>query len=638
MRYSAVAMVRRRRWVLAGLLLLTLGPVPLVGWLGDRGLRSLEERHAELARAETLAELGEELTGVLAELGLEPFDAVPPLARGALVMPLRSDDPSEDPTGIALAPAGEALSHPEAMRAARLAGEGRVGEALEVLGGLMRDADPRHQAVGFLQAAEVMHNSGRPERAVDLARRAEAALAQSESEAWPRWARASRMLLEGDRYLAEEEAETWVEAVCERPTDLEELVLLGQLLGRLPDPGPAEADGVIWARAGWLDERRAWPRWRRLLLPRAAAMPPVSPPTLLPTPDGWFLVRGDAGLSALRVVGLGSWLEAWRGDDGASAHLPGTDARTGSALASRVRLSALPGATRWPIDLGDLEVEVIFAKAQLFGAWNPRFLLFAALFAYAALGLLALRALLAQERQARRLATARGDLIAEVTHELRTPLTVLRMYAESLAGERVPPEAEREYLNTIQRESIRLGELVDRVAEAAREEEVSPTEARVLDPGPIVERVARDFGELIEKDGGSVRFEAQGDAARVRGDEEELRRIVEILLDNAVRYSLAPARVEIGARVEEDRWICTIRDHGPGLPEDEPERLFERWVRGKSAPGRGAGMGLYLARRGAGTLGGVLTLETPESGGTRARLELPLCVEGNEGGDDCHAS
>jgi len=314
--------------------------------------------------------------------------------------------------------------------------------------------------------------------------------------------------------------------------------------------------------------------------------------------------------------------------------LPGT---RDSPPATIVELAAQPNAGRWPIDLGELEVEVIFADVELFGAWNPRLLLFAALFAYAALGLLALRALLAQERQARRLATARGDLIAEVTHELRTPLTVLRMYAESLAGKRVPPEAEREYLNTIQRESIRLGELVDRVAEAAREEEASPGEARVLDPDRVVERVVHEFATMARTDGGAVRFENCGGAARIRGDEEELRRIVELLLDNAVRYSPAPVRVEVSAQRGECRWTCTIRDHGPGLPEGDRERLFERWVRGKGAPGRGAGLGLYLARRGAVALGGELSLETPDGGGVRARLVLPLCGE-TDGGEACRES
>ncbi len=621
-------MERQRRWVLAGLLLLTLGPIPLVGWLGDRGLRSLEERHAELSRAETLAELGEALTGALLLLVNDPI--APPLTRGALDMPLRSEDPGQDPTEIALEPTGEALGHPDAVRAKLLAAEGRVGEALETLAVLMRHGDPRHRAVGCLQAAAIMRDSGRPERGALLALRGEAALAGIESEAWRWWARASRLLLQGDEQDAHDEAWAWNSDLCDRATDLEELVLLGHLLAQLSE---RDHGGCVCC-SEMLAERQEWPRWRRQLLPRAAALPPGAPPTLLPTPDGWFLVRDDPRQSTFRVLTLGTWLDAWRGEDGSRARLPGT---RDSPPATIVELAAQPNAGRWPIDLGELEVEVIFADVELFGAWNPRLLLFAALFAYAALGLLALRALLAQERQARRLATARGDLIAEVTHELRTPLTVLRMYAESLAGKRVPPEAEREYLNTIQRESIRLGELVDRVAEAAREEEASPGEARVLDPDRVVERVVHEFATMARTDGGAVRFENCGGAARIRGDEEELRRIVELLLDNAVRYSPAPVRVEVSAQRGECRWTCTIRDHGPGLPEGDRERLFERWVRGKGAPGRGAGMGLYLARRGAVALGGELSLETPDGGGVRARLVLPLCGE-TDGGEACRES
>jgi len=617
--------------VLAWLLLLSFGPIPLVGWLGDRALRSLEERQVELAFAEARAELGEALAEALAKVEEHP-DGAPPMERSSVAMPLRSDA-SGDPTAIALQPEGEALVRSEVVRAARLADEGRVGEALEALGQSMRADDPRVRAVGLLQAAEVVRGCGPGECATELARRAEEALREDDPDTWTRWARARRARLEADEAGAASVVDRWLGEVRERPTSLEELALLGDLVTRLAADGAATSPGAA-ALAEALAERRAWPRWRRLLLSSLTAREPRSAPALLPASDGWFLVRGGDTPTATRLSGLGAWIEAWRGESGARAWLLEGGGTVSDRRTPITRCTELPDASHLPIDLGKVVVSLRIAPPELFGDWNPRVLLFGALAAYAALGLLALRALLARERQARKLAATRGDLIAEVTHELRTPLTVLRLYAESLLGKRVPPAAEREYLGTIERESVRLGELVDRVAAAARDEEVPPAEAHALDPEPIVEGVTRELRALVERDGGSLVFTGCGGPARIVGDEEELRRVVEVLVENAVRYSPPPARVEVATRLEAERWVCTVRDHGPGWPTDprERERLLERWTRGKGAPGRGAGMGLYLARSGAGTLGGTLTLEDAEGGGAVARLELPR-ARGAEGGD-----
>jgi signal transduction histidine kinase len=604
-----------RRSALAGLLLLTLGPVPLVGWLGERALRSIEGRHAELNRQETLAELGEDLTAALLNPSNGPGYGSLPLRHGLTSIPLLAGA-----TEIALTPAGEALADPAVMRARVLAREDRVGEALEVLQPLFAHSDPLRRAVGYLEAAEVLRGAGRSERGLELARRGEAVLEEVDSEPWSRWAHGHVQLLGGESPLASTKA--WIDEVETRATTLEELVLLGSLLARFPAGDPRAA-----ALVEILDERMRWPEWRRLLLPRVAARPPGSSPSLLPTPRGWFLVKEG---SARRIESLEEWLASWRGEEGARARLPSHEPPERGDRFESIELSTWTGAERGSIDLGDLTVEVAFAEAELFGSWNPRWLLFAGLAAYAALAILALRAFRSRERHASALALARGDLIAEVTHELRTPLTILRLYAESLAAGRVPEGSEGEYLRTIERETIRLGALVDRVAEAAREEDVTPAELSILDPVPIVERVAGDFQSTVKASGGSITFEARGEA-RIHGNREELRRIVEILVDNAQRYSPPPARLEIETFVESGRWVATIRDHGPGIPAAEREQIFERWVRGRGATGRGAGMGLYLARRGADTLGGELRLESPEEGGVRARLELPLRGEMEEG-------
>ncbi len=605
----------QRRGSLAGILLLTVGPLPLVAWLGHRGIRSLEERHLELGRAEALAALGRDLAGDLDALRRERGDEAGSLRETSVRFTLRGEDLGHDAVTIRAEPQGEALAHPDLLRAHARGAAGRWVEALEALEGTLRDPDPRTKALGTLAAADAMRALDRPERAIELAERAAGLLAEEESQAWRRWAEVHRRRLVEGLEPALEAAAGWVEEIDARATDLEELVLVGHALRPLPADDPR-----VRSLRERIAERRSRPQWRRRLAQRSARATPGSIPILVRIAPGWFLVERDPEPTALRVGGLDAWLTEWRGPQGERAR----EADEGSEASAFVQMGAIrrPGL---PVDLGELALRITSGETSPFGAWNPRWLLGAGLAAYALLALLALRAFRNQERHARRLATLRGDLIAEVTHELRTPLTVLRMYSESLAENRIAPEAVPEYVTTIQREAMRLGGIVDHVAEAARGETLSGAERALIDPQPVLDRLAADFGGLVEAGGGSVELEAPSDTARVHATEEELRRIFEILLDNALRYSPPPARVRLRVEVDGDSWIATVRDRGTGIPAEERERVFERWVRGRGsrALAGGAGMGLYLAREGARRLGGDLTLEFPSDGGTRARVVLP---------------
>ncbi len=605
----------QRRGSLAGILLLTVGPLPLVAWLGLRGIRSLEERHRALGRSEAVAALGTDLAGDLDELRRDGGGDSDALRRASTPFPLHAGDPELDPVAIRPEPQGDVFARPGLVRARARADEGRWIEALEALEGAIRDPDPIPRALGAIEAADVMRALDRSERAVELVERGVTILAEEGSSTWQRWADVHRRRLIESVDSAVEALTRWTEEVDTRATDLEELVLLGHALRPLP-----EDDARVRRLAEEIAERRSRPQWRRWLAQRSARAAPGATPLLSRIPAGWFLVERDPDGNAVRIEGLDAWLAAWRGPEGERAReVDEEDAAGAFVPASGLRTPSLP------VDLGPLSLEIVLAETSPFGPWNPRWLLAAGLAAYALLALLALRAFRGQERQARRLATMRGDLIAGVTHELRTPLTVLRMYAESLAENRIDPEAVPEYLDTIQRESVRLGGLVDQVAEAARGEGTSGRERAPLDPTSVLEALAADFARLVEPDGGSVEADLPKGVVRVRAVEEELRRIFEILLDNAVRYSPTPARIRVHAEVDDGSWIATVRDRGPGIAKEERGRVFERWARGRGsrATGGGAGMGLYLAREGARRLGGELTLEFPTDGGTRARVVLP---------------
>ena len=150
-------------------------------------------------------------------------------------------------------------------------------------------------------------------------------------------------------------------------------------------------------------------------------------------------------------------------------------------------------------------VPALLPRSTLFFGAPARVVLVGAVSIYGVLAFVLIGAVLRQQRRAHALAQARADLVAQVTHELRTPLAVVRLYGESLLAHRVEPAARQEYLETITRETTRLGELVDRVAAAAHAEHAEhPIVGEPIDPGPVVAAGAQTIARIVERGGGTL--------------------------------------------------------------------------------------------------------------------------------------
>jgi signal transduction histidine kinase len=110
---------------------------------------------------------------------------------------------------------------------------------------------------------------------------------------------------------------------------------------------------------------------------------------------------------------------------------------------------------------------------------------------------------------------------------------------------------------------------------------------------------------------------------RVHGDQERLRQLLWNLLTNAVKYTVAGDEVEVSARKDNGSVAVTVRDHGPGIPPDAQEVIFEKFGRvGDGKPG--AGLGLFIARSIAEAHGGTLEVESEAGEGATFVLRLPL--------------
>ncbi len=574
------------------LVLVLLLPVVPMLWFGLAGIRSLIATDRELCGREAqerfLSRLAEELSRDNEALAL-PLDLPERIAV--------QDEPS-----------AEFLADPAILRHRALASRGREVDALEALDPLLRPSAPPEQRIAALfLAASTFRAAGLDERASRLVA---AALAVADKGQVPaavgRWAR-----LRAAGAAADGEVRAWCGEILGRAVDLQELVLLRSLAALRPE----RADLVPL-----LVDRSRWPERIREAGHRVVALGAPGR-CLLCLRDGWFAANVADG-SLRRMTDLAEFAAGFAAD-GATARLvpPSAAPPAGPTLGGVVRSGDVA------FDFGGFAVAFDLPDSRLFGPVDPRVLLGAFVLAYVLLGLLLLAAISRHQRRADELIALQGDLIARVTHELRTPLTVLRMYGESLLEQRVDEASRSLYLETIVAETERLGVLVDRLAAAARGDE-SAEGGGAADGREALLLAAREFHALAQRDGGAVVLGDVGAAPlRVRCDGDDLRMILDVLADNAVKYGGKPARVRLGLRAAAGVALFTVADSGPGVPSDERPHLFERWMRGSSGRkerSRGAGMGLYLARRAARRNGGDLVLRFPEGGGTIAELRLKV--------------
>lgn len=216
---------------------------------------------------------------------------------------------------------------------------------------------------------------------------------------------------------------------------------------------------------------------------------------------------------------------------------------------------------------------------------------------------------------------AQREFTANASHQLRTPLTGLKLRLES-AQEEAADGHLREQLQAAEREVDRLAEIVERLLVLARRiEDGRPADKVDLDEAArratarLKARAARAGAEL------SVR----GPGAQASAAASEVDQILDNLVDNAISYAPGPIAIETG-RVD-GRAFLAVEDHGPGIPEDERDRVTERFYRGRGAPAGGSGLGLAIVRELAERAGGSLTVGQASDGGARIEVQLPLCED-----------
>ena len=210
------------------------------------------------------------------------------------------------------------------------------------------------------------------------------------------------------------------------------------------------------------------------------------------------------------------------------------------------------------------------------------------------------------------------QFMADASHELRTPVSIIRSASDVALSRDHRDEGEyRDTLKIVSDQSSRIGQLVADMLVLARADSGGyPIRATDVDLSEVVDDCRRAVRVLAAERGVQIQSTATTETP-MHGDEDLLRRLVINLLSNAIEYSPAGGSVSIGVHPESSAVRIRVADSGPGIPEADRARIFDRFVRlDEARSGKGTGLGLPIARWIAEAHGGTLVLESSGPGGS----------------------
>jgi two-component system, OmpR family, sensor histidine kinase CiaH len=212
--------------------------------------------------------------------------------------------------------------------------------------------------------------------------------------------------------------------------------------------------------------------------------------------------------------------------------------------------------------------------------------------------------------------------VSDASHELRTPLAVIRANAEFLQQEQPENVEARDIVS----ETDRLSSLVDALLAVARDDDRGAKALHTqVDLTEVVEATVASF-QTVTADHELELTHATPENLMVMGDRDQVRQVLVILLDNAVRYTPAGGRIHVQAREDGKEAVLTVHDTGIGIPEEALPRVFERFYRADDARNRqsgGVGLGLAIARELVTRHSGRISVTSTEGAGSTFTVRLP---------------
>jgi two-component system phosphate regulon sensor histidine kinase PhoR len=229
----------------------------------------------------------------------------------------------------------------------------------------------------------------------------------------------------------------------------------------------------------------------------------------------------------------------------------------------------------------------------------------------------------------RRVDRMRVDFVANVSHELRTPLTSVLGFVETLQGPaHNDPIARDRFLAIIGEQARRMSRLVDDLLSLSRIEQNSHLQpTAIVDLAAIAGHVVDTLAPTVtESEAAQIVCHAE-EPVLVRGDRDELVRVAENLIENAIKYGVSDKPIEVTVAERGGSGVLTVRDHGPGIPPEHLPRLTERFYRvnpGDSRAKGGTGLGLAIVKHILARHRGRLTIDSDRRQGATFSAILPL--------------
>ena len=233
--------------------------------------------------------------------------------------------------------------------------------------------------------------------------------------------------------------------------------------------------------------------------------------------------------------------------------------------------------------------------------------------------------------ESRKLEETRRDFVANVSHELKTPIGAIGLLAEAIAGATDDPQMIQKFSDSLQKESQRLGNLVQELIQLSRVQgaKLSETSSEVDLAEVISDSVERN--QLLAEQRNIKLAVNASPGIKIIADYEMLVTAVRNLIENAVVYSEPDSQVGVGLRVVDSIAEIAVTDSGLGIPESEQERIFERFYRvdpSRSRETGGTGLGLSIVKHAAANHRGEVKLFSKAGVGSTFTLRLPIDTQG----------
>jgi two-component system sensor histidine kinase KdpD len=219
----------------------------------------------------------------------------------------------------------------------------------------------------------------------------------------------------------------------------------------------------------------------------------------------------------------------------------------------------------------------------------------------------------------------KSTLLDALAHEFKTPLTAIKAASTSLlSSSALKPEQQRELVSIVDEETDRLSVLVTEAIQMARIEAGRVVLRRENHPVTDIVELVLDKLKAAAEDR-KIQVDIPRDLPEVWVDAELIEVALRQLVDNAFKYSPPGSPVAVAAESRDERVIVSVADHGPGIPEAEQNRIFEKFYRAEASRHQipGAGLGLVIAREIVHAHGGEIWVESTPGEGSIFRLSLP---------------